>query len=330
MNQSVTNMDSTSFSVLISQLDQTNDTLNYFALSTMKNTAMHPQPRKHLRQAVRTAAFVAIVSTLPIAAMACPAEPFVGAVCTMAANYCPQGFAVADGSLLQIMQNQALYAVLGVAYGGDAKTTFALPDLRGRVVVGTGTGKTQTTGANLTPVVLGAQRGVEAVTLNSTQTPVAAHTHPATFTGTGGSSAPATANGSPSLTLTGTVSNAPVTGTVTANVITAQTTGAQNLASNTNNTVGKNGGAVQFYPYSGATAVASPTTISLNANGGTLSGTATGVVSLPVTGGPGITGGTVSVAANAPAPVTQPVPLLNPGLGLTVCIATTGIWPTRP
>ena len=84
-----------------------------------------------------------------------------------------------------------------------------------------------------------------------------------------------------------------------------------------------------YYPYSGAAAVGSPTTISLTAPSTAINGTAAGNVSLPVTGatGGGITGGTVAVANNVTG--NLPVALVNPGLGLTVCIVTTGLYPPR-
>ncbi len=55
-------------------------------------------------------------------------------------NFCPRGFAYADGQLLSIAQNQALFSILGTTYGGDGRTTFALPDFRGRAALNRGTG----------------------------------------------------------------------------------------------------------------------------------------------------------------------------------------------
>ncbi len=65
-------------------------------------------------------------------------DPFIGEVTTVGFNFCPRGWAKAEGQLLPIAQNTALFSLLGTLYGGDGRTTFGLPDLRGRNVVGTG------------------------------------------------------------------------------------------------------------------------------------------------------------------------------------------------
>ena len=98
------------------------------------------------------------------------AIPLIGQVRPYAAGWgLPNGWAEADGSLLQISSNQALFNVLGTTYGGDGLTTFALPDMRGRVPVGAGNGP------GLSPVLLGQRWGGETVTLTSLNLP--SHTH---------------------------------------------------------------------------------------------------------------------------------------------------------
>jgi microcystin-dependent protein len=67
-------------------------------------------------------------------------EPFVGEIRMFAGNFAPRGWAFCDGQLLAISQNDALYSVIGTLYGGDGRTTFALPDLRGRVPIHAGQG----------------------------------------------------------------------------------------------------------------------------------------------------------------------------------------------
>ncbi|HPV60141.1 MAG TPA: tail fiber protein, partial [Thauera aminoaromatica] len=62
-------------------------------------------------------------------------EPFVGEIRPFGFGYAPRGWATCDGQLLPINQNQALFALLGTMYGGDGRTTFALPDLRGRAAM---------------------------------------------------------------------------------------------------------------------------------------------------------------------------------------------------
>ena len=96
-------------------------------------------------------------------------EPFVGEVRMFAGNFAPRGWAFCDGQLLAVSQNDALFSLLGTIYGGDGRTTFGLPDLRGRLPVHAGTGP------GLMPVNLGQKAGVEKVTLQTSQLP--SHTH---------------------------------------------------------------------------------------------------------------------------------------------------------
>ncbi len=83
------------------------------------------------------------------------AEPFIGEIMLFAGNFAPKGWATCDGQLMAISQNTALFSLLGTTYGGNGQTTFALPDLRGRVPIHTGQG------LGLTPRTLGEQGGVE-------------------------------------------------------------------------------------------------------------------------------------------------------------------------
>lgn len=97
------------------------------------------------------------------------AQPYIGEVRIFAFNFCPQGWASADGQLLSIAENETLFTLYGTTFGGDGIATFATPDLRGRIPIGTGTGP------GLTPHTLGAASGSEDVTLTVSQLP--AHTH---------------------------------------------------------------------------------------------------------------------------------------------------------
>lgn len=96
-------------------------------------------------------------------------EPFIGQVMLFAGNFAPRGFALCQGQLLQISSNQALFSILGTTYGGDGRTTFALPDLRGRAPVSAGQGP------GLSDYRLGQKVGVETVALTTQQIP--AHNH---------------------------------------------------------------------------------------------------------------------------------------------------------
>ena len=97
-------------------------------------------------------------------------ETFLGEIRMFAGNFAPTGWAFCQGQLLPIAQNQALFSLLGTTYGGDGRTSFALPDLRGRVPVGFGQGP------GLSNRVIGEQFGSELVTLNINQMPSHNHT----------------------------------------------------------------------------------------------------------------------------------------------------------
>jgi len=118
------------------------------------------------------ALIVGVAAPQPTAA-ACVADPYMGSVCWTAANFCPRQYAPADGALLTISGNEALFSLLGCTYGGDCRNIFGLPDLRGRSAVGSGVGP------GLNPVSLGQMRGLEEVTLDVTEMP--AHDHGATL-----------------------------------------------------------------------------------------------------------------------------------------------------
>ena len=97
-------------------------------------------------------------------------EPFVGEIRMFAGNFAPRGWAFCDGQLLAVSQNDALFSLLGTIYGGDGRTTFGLPDMRGRIPIHAGSGP------GLSPRRLGAKAGAENVTLTVNQLP--SHTHP--------------------------------------------------------------------------------------------------------------------------------------------------------
>ena len=81
----------------------------------------------------------AVMAIAAPSALAGP-EEYLGEIVTVGFNFCPRGTLEADGRLLPINQNQALFSLLGTMYGGDGRTTFALPDLRGRTIIGAGQG----------------------------------------------------------------------------------------------------------------------------------------------------------------------------------------------
>lgn len=96
-------------------------------------------------------------------------QPFVGQIQTFGFNFSPRGWAKCNGQLLAISQNDALFSLLGTIYGGDGRTTFGLPDFRGRVMVHEGSGP------GLSPRPIGQKSGTASNFLNLSQLP--AHNH---------------------------------------------------------------------------------------------------------------------------------------------------------
>lgn len=97
-------------------------------------------------------------------------ENYVGEIRLFAGSYAPNGWQLCDGSLLQITQYGALFSLLGTQYGGDGRTTFGLPDLRGRIPVGQGTG------SDLTPRLMGQRFGSEFIEICEDTCPAHSHT----------------------------------------------------------------------------------------------------------------------------------------------------------
>ncbi|GAA4453619.1 tail fiber protein [Nibrella saemangeumensis] len=96
-------------------------------------------------------------------------EAFIASIILFGGTYAPRGWAFCQGQILSIAQNTALFALLGTTYGGNGQTTFALPDLRGRVPIHPGQGP------GLSPYSLGQMGGFETTTLLTANLP--AHTH---------------------------------------------------------------------------------------------------------------------------------------------------------
>jgi len=121
---------------------------------------------RHLKAA---AVAMAGVSAIGVAAPAVAQEYFLGQIIEVGNGFCPRLWAEANGQLLSIQQNQALFSLFGTQYGGNGVTTFQLPDLRGRMLIGQGQGP------GLAPYVQGQAGGVESQILTISQ--LAQHTH---------------------------------------------------------------------------------------------------------------------------------------------------------
>lgn len=100
-------------------------------------------------------------------------EPFIGEIRMAGFNFAPRGWALCDGQLIAISQNSAMFSLLGTSYGGDGRTTFGLPELRGRTPVHQGAGP------GLTGRSMGQRGGQQSVTLTESQIP--SHSHVATM-----------------------------------------------------------------------------------------------------------------------------------------------------
>jgi len=109
-----------------------------------------------------------------------PSDPFLGEIMLVPYNFAPRGYAFCQGQILPISQNTALFSLLGTTYGGNGQTTFALPDLRGRVPVSSGQGP------GLANIDVGQVGGEPSHTLTVGE--LAPHTHPVGATNSAGTS----------------------------------------------------------------------------------------------------------------------------------------------
>lgn len=244
------------------------------------------------RRSLLPAFTAAVLAGAASPATACDSTTFIGTVCIIATDYCPKGFAKADGRLLSVSSNVALSSLLGNAFGGDGVTTFALPDLRGRAIVGSGQG------AGFADVKRGQKIGQQQVTLMQDQVPVPIHTHGATLP-------------SAKITVSGTVS-----GTATGKIVVAVP--ASDRAGDLH--------APDPTTYIAASSQNVELSFAKSANT-TLRPVEVGA-SLAVSGSlaDGVVGVTIQPTAIAPS---LPVPTQSPAQVLTVCIATEGEYPPR-
>jgi len=225
-------------------------------------------------------------------------DAFMGTVLAVGFNYPPRGWLFCNGQTVPVQQNSAMFALLGTMYGGDGQNTFGIPDLRGRVVVGS-----QAQGPGLVNIVQGEKAGANNTTVISngtasitlTQANLPTHTHTATANLSG-----LTATSTLNATSKGPGSPAPANNATLSNTGTGGTSGAMYLATT--------GPATDLVPLN----TASVSTV--------------------------IGGGAVSVTnanAGSGAPLTVPVVStasisnMQPYLGLNYIIAMEGIFPSR-
>ena len=131
----------------------------------------------HLKTLLGVGALLMLPSATADASCGPSDTVYIGSVCTTAISFCPRGYTPMAGQLLAVSEFNALYSLLGCSWGGNCRTSFALPDMRGRSPIGTGQGP------GLTDIKLGEKRGAETHTLTKSQ--LAEHNHDAIFTPTG-------------------------------------------------------------------------------------------------------------------------------------------------
>ncbi|MGV6800948.1 MAG: phage tail protein [bacterium] len=152
-------------------------------------------------------------------------EPFIGEIKMVGFNFAPRGWAFCDGQLLAISSNSALFSLLGTMYGGDGRTSFGLPDLRGRVSIHQGTGP------GLSNRRMGEKGGAETTT--QTTATMANHSHPVTVHVVDDDATTNEANGASLANAVGnTYSTAAVDGTLSASSATSANVGGGQAMNN--------------------------------------------------------------------------------------------------
>jgi len=233
------------------------------------------------------------------AAAQTPEYTYIGEIRTFAFNYCPAGFLPADGRLVNITAYRDLFSIIGTTYG-SGPGQFALPNLINRSVIGAGTS-----------TAVGTAVGNSVVTLQPNQVPLVSHTHTATFT-------PVIQNKDITVPATqGTLA-------VTPKILVKQATGLNGMAAGS--TLSQGGSGQSSAPIYAPTSTAG-NTVALGGVSADITGvSSTNAITTTV---PMVTGGSVAISPSAAA-ATQPVPTQSPALVMSVCIAPTGIYPTRP
>lgn len=246
---------------------------------------------------------VVLGTTAP--AMACNMESYIGTVCAFSFNWCPRNWLPADGRLIAINSNQALYSLIGTQYGGSVQSgQFGIPDLRGRAILHYGTGP------GMLPQPFATQSGSQTTTLNVANLPP--HNHAATFIGTGG--------GQQTVNVPADAGTLGVTSVFNAK----DETGGAALAANSYLGKAPSSGTQSAYIYVPSNSTAP--NVELSGLDVQLTGTA-GHGAISFTYQSGITGGVVTTSntGNGAAFSNQ-----SPSLAMNYCIMINGLYPDRP
>lgn len=233
------------------------------------------------------------------------ADPFIGEIRMLASNFAPRGFLMCTGQLLPVNQNQAMFALLGTAYGGNGVSNFGLPDFQGRSPMGWGQG------AGLQNYPIGLAGGSE--TLVQTNANMPAHVH--NLVATGNTSLSGTSNLSGANTLPGTNTN---------QVVNAAGTSTTPIAGGCLGVANDGSGTSFFLYHSGKDNSGNPLPrVNLATSPVSVAGTVT------VSGTTTVSGPVALPATTAVSGSNMPINLHSPFLAVSFVIATQGIYPTR-
>lgn len=268
---------------------------------------------KKLQHAGICLALTAALGGYSGATLACSSEDYLSTICIMAVpgtNY--RGLAPANGAVLAINNNQALFALIGTTYGGNGTSTFALPDLRGRFVIGAGASNYGQT------FNVGQVGGTNQVTLQATNLP--AHTHTVTNVSVTGLSA--------TIDLSKVTASANLSGVS----FSAAGSGLTLRAYNGNGNANSPSGAALAITYAPASKIYSSSAPNVDMMAGSISGSISGTLSgtAPVTlsgSAPVAVSGTASGSTGV-AGASQPFQNLPPYLAMNYFIVTQGIFPS--
>lgn len=275
--------------------------------------------RSHRVARCLTLAAVAVAAaSWSTASYACPAEPYVSSICVMAwTRNDLYGYLPANGQSLNVNQNAALYSLLGTTYGGNT-TTFNLPDLRGRTVIGAGTVDATTS------YTVGQKVGAVSATLTMANLPAHAHTLPAVdLSKVSGSVNLAQTTGTPS-----TISMTPVTYSANTSALTLTLKASSAAGTSATPIAGGVAGAVN-------TPVAklyNSSVPDVGMGGGTLGGsitvTSTGSPTITLAGTAPVTlSGSLPAAVSGPAGTGTAFSIMQPSMAMYYYIASVGIYP---
>lgn len=249
--------------------------------------------RKFSKFILLAVAVLGLFVTLAGKAQAQGADPFIGQLAYVAFSYAPRGWAACDGQLLEISQNQTLYSLLGTKYGGDGRTNFALPDMRGRVPIHMGQGP------GLSPYAIGRRGGFEKIALDATFMPTHSHTNTASSDSTSTSEMSGSAGGATLNAYNGDGNKATAAGNSLANLFGVKTSGGGKVP------------AVYSDQPPNAPMMTGSVSVDLSGIGVTTTTTTGTTVTIGDAGG------------------QQPFTLIQPYLTVNCIIATDGLYPPR-